>query len=122
MQMQSILEGFEYVASDSVPSVTLDNQRRFYLNSSARRLIDAKPYDRLAIAYSPSEKAIAIVRPGADAEGDLLTSNYTVDKRYYMSARHFSNYYGYDPVGAPYTFNYERGSSDGRAFVFRLAR
>src|SRR5690625_4342177 len=59
---ESLLTGFEIVASDSVPSITLDNQRRFYINTSARRLMDVKPYERLALAYHPEMKAVAIVR------------------------------------------------------------
>lgn len=122
MQKTLDLSEFEYVASDSVPSITLDNQRRFYINTSARRLMGVKPYERIAVAYSPTSKSIAIVRPGADASAEMLTSNYSIDRRHYMSARHFSRQYGYDPEGAPYTFVYERGASDGRTFIFRLAR
>lgn len=119
--MSDILSGFEYVASDSVPSITLDNQRRFYINSSARRLMEVKPYARIAVAYNAVNKELAIVKLGSDASGDALTSNYSVDRRHYMSARHFSRHYGYEPEGAPYTFIYERGASDGRTFVFRLS-
>lgn len=120
-----ILEGFEIVASDAVPSITLDNQRRFYLSSSAQRLMNVKPYERLALAYNPQEKAIAIVKPQATApsereSAEYATSNYSVDKRFYMSARHFANKYGYSPAQAPYSFVYERGASDGSVFIFRL--
>ena len=130
MKQSQILEGFEIVASDSVPSITLDNQRRFYINTSARRLMDVKPYERLALAYHPEMKAVAIVRAAPDADekamtefsnpAELSTSNYSVDKRYYMSARHFAEQYGYPPEEAPYYFVYERGASDGSVFIFRL--
>src|SRR5690625_1608522 len=132
MNQSHMLEGFEIVASDSVPSITLDNQRRFYINTSARRLMDVKPYERLALAYHPEMKAIAIVRVAPDADekatsefsnpAELSTSNYLVDKRYYMSARHFVEQYGYPPEEAPYYFVYERGASDGSVFIFRLSR
>src|SRR5690625_4148035 len=115
----ALLDGFEIVASDGIPSITLDNQRRFYVNSSARRLMDVKPYQRLAIAYNPSSKSLAFVFVDA-RRGEYATSNYAVDKRYYMSARHFAGHYGYKPEGAPYNFVYERGASDGSVFVFRL--
>ena len=119
MPNDSILEGFEIVPSDSVPYITLDNQRRFYLNASARRLMDVKPYERLALAYNSIDRAIAVLRPNENGE-DYALSNYNVDKRYYMSARHFSKQYGYDSDKAPYTFVYDRGASDGSAFIFRL--
>jgi len=121
MPNDSILEGFEIVPSDSVPYITLDSQRRFYLNASARRLMDVKPYERLALAYNSIDRAIAVLRPNESGE-DFALSNYNVDKRYYMSARHFSKQYGYDADKAPYTFVYDRGASDGSAFIFRLVQ
>ena|SRR5690625_4119556 len=128
MEKEFILDGFDltgftFVESDGVPSITLDNQRRFYVNTTARRLMNVRPYDRLAIAYRAEDKSLAIVKnTSAAAGGDMATSNYNVDKRYYLSARHFSKQFGYEPAGAPYTFAYERGASDGSAFVFRLVR
>lgn len=113
-----MLEGFEYVPSDGVPFITLDNQRRFYFNKSARSLLDIKPYGRMSIAYNPSEKALAIVKDSKDAHAEM--SVYAVDKRYYMSARKFAGIYAYPPEHAPYEFVYERGSSDGNIFIFRL--
>lgn len=121
---ETLLTGFEIVASGGVPAITLDNQRRFYLNTSARRLMSVSPYERLAIAYNPSDKRLAIVKPTAGLtakeSAEYATSNYTVDKRYYMSARHFARTRGYDVGHAPYTFVYDRGSSDGNVFIFRL--
>lgn len=123
MDKSELLNGFEIVPSDAVPAITLDNQRRFYINTSARRLMDVKPYERLAVAYNPSAKAIAVVKPAADtgADPEYLTSNFTLDKRFYMSARHFARQYKYDDGKAPYNFVYERGSGKGDAFIFRLA-
>lgn len=126
MSNLELLDGFEIVASDSVPSITLDKQRRFYLNTSARRLMGVEPYGRLSLAYNADIKAIAIIRPNAvlpsHESSELLTSVYSIDKRYYMSARHFASNYGYPSEQAPYMFDYDRGSSDGNVFIFRLRR
>ena len=116
----NILAGFEFVPSDGVPFITLDNQRRFYLNASARKLIGVKPYDRVSIAYKPAEQALAIVKNANDIHAEL--SQYFVDKRYYMSARKFATTYAFDADKAPYEFVYDRGSSDGDVFIFRLKR
>src|SRR5690606_33422013 len=118
MSNEDILAGFEFVPSDGVPFITLDNQRRFYLNSSARKLIGVKPYDRVSIAYKPTEQALAIVKNSSDLHAEI--SQYFVDKRYYMSARKFATTYAYAPEQAPYEFVYDRGSSDGNVFIFRL--
>ena len=113
-----MLEGFEFVPSDGVPFITLDNQRRFYLNKSARKLLGINPYGRIAIAYNSSKKALAIVKDSRDSHAEM--SVYAVDKRYYMSARKFADIYTYPSEQAPYEFGYERGSSDGNIFIFRL--
>src|SRR5699024_3080291 len=106
MKIANLLEGFEIVESDAIPTLTLDNQRRFYINTSARRLMGVKPYERLALAYHPEMKAVAIVRAAPDADkkatSEFSTSNYSIDKRYYMSARHFVEQYGYRSDDAEY--------------------
>ena len=117
----SLLEGFEFVPSDGVPAINLDKQRRFYINSSAQKLLGIKPYQRLSVLYDPVSMSLAIARPEAVSNmSDSATSNYNVDKRYYMSARKFTEMYGYSSDNAPYSFEYDRGSSDGKVFVFRL--
>lgn len=117
-----ILEGFEFVPSDGVPSITLDNNRRFYLNSSARRLLDVKPYDRLAVLYKASTQSLAVAKPYVvDELTNAGVSNYNVDKRHYMSARKFVNLYGFSMNSAPFTFEYDLASNDGGVFIFQLA-
>ncbi len=117
----SLLDGFEFVPSDGVPAINLDKQRRFYINSSAQKLLGVRPYQRLAILYDPMSRCLAIARPEAVADmSDAATSNYNVDKRYYMSARKFASMFGYDSDKAPYSFEYDRGDSNGKVFVFRL--
>lgn len=120
-EIADMLEGFEFVPSDGVPFITLDNQRRFYLNSSARRLLDVRPYDRVIVGYRPMDKKLAIIKtdkPLPDKDASL--SDYFIDKRYYMSARKFASTYAYVPEEAPYEFVYDKASSDGDVFIFRL--
>lgn len=118
-----LLSGFQFVESDGAPFITLDKQRRFYLNSSARKLVDVKPYDVVSIAYNAETKSVAIVK-GGQQTAERSTSVYPIDKRYYLSARHFSNTHGYPPEGAPYYFEYVKGSAEGPAassvFIFKL--
>lgn len=122
MPASEILEGFEFVPSDGIPAINLDKQRRFYVNSSAQKLLGVKPYDRLSVLYNALERSLAIVRPEAvSGMESAATSQYNVDKRYYMSARKFTDIYGYSIAKAPYRFVYDRGSSDGNVFVFILA-
>ena len=106
--------------ADGTPSITLDNQRRFYINTAARKLLGIKPYTRLAIAYRAADKALAIVKPGVidDIHADL--AQYVIDKRYYMSAKRFVKQHPFPIEEAPYKFAYDRGSSDGKVFIFRL--
>lgn len=117
-----VLSGFEVVESDSVPFITLDRFKRFYINTSARRLLNAKPYKRMALAYNPTEQAIAILTDPDALPINTTTSNYNVDKRFYMSARHFCNKYAFDAGGAPYFFDYNKSDESGSVFVFKLRK
>ena len=118
----SFLDGFEIVPPDSQPFITLDNQRRFYLNSSLRKFIGVKAYDRVALAYRADDKSLALLT--GEAAAVISAPTYHVDKRHYMSARRFCAEYNYDADKAPYTFVFDRssGASNGVSgiFVFRL--
>lgn len=120
-EYSDMLDGFEFVPADGAPFITLDNQRRFYINRTARKLLGVKPYDRLAVAFRADNKALAIVKPGVidDIHADL--AQYVIDKRYYMSAKRFVKQHPFPIEEAPYKFAYDRGSSDGKVFIFRLA-
>lgn len=115
----ALLTGFEFVPSDGLPVITLDKQRRFYLNAALRSFIGVQAYDRIALAYSPSDQALAVVKPGAGiAEAD--NAYYSVDGRHYISARKFLQRYPIILEGAPLFFEYDRGGSNGNVFIFRL--
>lgn len=116
--ISSFLDGFEVVPPDSQPFITLDNQRRFYLNASLRKFIGIKAYDRVALLYRHDKKEIAVL--SEDAAQVIDAPLYNVDKRHYMSARRFCADYGYDVGQAPYTFEYVKGESTGGVFIFRL--
>ena len=73
---------------------------------------------RLVALFNSFDKALAIVKESKDSHAEM--SVYAVDKRYYMSERKFADIYAYPPEQAPYVFVYERGSSDGNIFIFRL--
>lgn len=119
--IQSMLAGFEFVESDGIPFVTLDRHRRFYLNVTTRRLIGIKAHMRVALAYNADESSLAIVKPDAVADDvHASVSHYFVDKRYYLSARKFIERYAFPIEQAPFLFVYDRGSSDGSVFIFRL--
>src|SRR5690625_2481729 len=124
--MNTLLAGFEFVPADNPASLTLDNQMRIYINATARRLLDIKPYDRLAVAYRSDKHELAIVKDyaGKDSQSraEYLTSNFAVDKRYYLHTRVLARLYGFSEKQAPYRFDYERGASDGSIFVFRLIK
>ena len=117
-KLSALLTGFEFVPSDGLPVVTLDKQRRFYLNAALRSFIGVQAYDRIAIAYNPTESTLAIVKPGAGiTEAD--NAYYSVDGRHYVSARRFLQRYPIDLTDAPLFFEYVEGA-DGNVFVFKM--
>jgi len=122
-ESSALLDGFEYVPTDGLPFITLDNQRRFYINATVRKLLGIKPYQRLVLMYRVHDRSLAVIKDNGvtPTSANANTASYFVDKRYYMSARKFSEQYAYGGEGAPYSFVYDRGSSDGSVFIFRLS-
>lgn len=115
-----LLAGFESVPADAIPFITLDTQKRFYLNASLRKLIGIKAHDRVALAYNSDSRSLAILS-GSAAEV-IPNTSYFVDNRHYMSARRFCAEYRYDVSKAPYTFEFQRaGTADG-VYLFKLTK
>lgn len=115
-----LLAGFETVPSDGLPFITIDKQRRFYLNATLRKMVDIKAYDRVSLAYNPVEKTLAILT--GDAASAIASTNYLVNGRHYMSAIRFCNDYQYDVMKAPYAFEFQRAGSVAGIYLFKLAR
>jgi len=115
-----LLDGFESVPADAIPFITLDTQKRFYLNASLRKLIGIKAHDRVALAYNSDTRSLAVLS-GSAAEV-IPNTSYFVDNRHYMSARRFCAEYRYDVAKAPYTFVFQRaGTADG-VYLFKLTK
>src|SRR5690625_1862343 len=105
-----------------MPTLTLDKFYRLYINRSARRMIDVKPYDMLSLAYRHDTHEIAIIKASdrftARWSAELLTSVFPLDKRHYLHVKVFARLYNVK-VDEPVKYAYNRGASDGRVFVFR---
>lgn len=120
-EAKSLLEGFSFVESDGRPSITLDKSRRFYLNTAAQKLLRAKPFYTMSISYNVIDRALAVITNSDLAINDEVhTSWYNVDKRFYMSARHFANEYAFNPENAPFHFDYTKGSDKSGIFIFKM--
>lgn len=122
MSYNDLLDGFEIVHAVDMPALTLDKFYRLYINRSARRLIDAKPYDMLSLAYRHDTHEIAIIKASDRFDerwsAELMTSVFPLDKRHYLHVKVFARLYNVK-VGEPVKYVYNRGASDGRVFVFR---
>lgn len=118
MNISDFIKDFEFIEGDSVPEITLDKNGRFYLSATARKLIpDSTPYSTLVIGYNAEHKAL-VVMPSKYAPTQARIATYRIDARHYMSARAFAKEYGF--YGKRVVFRYERGMSDGSAFIFKL--
>lgn len=113
-----LLDGFESVPSDAMPFITLDTQKRFYLNATLRKMIGISAYDRVSLAYQPETHRLAILT--GNAASAISNTNYLVDGRHYMSARRFMAEYRYDVGKAPYTFEFQRSGSVKGIYFFKL--
>lgn len=112
------LEGFSFIPSDGVPFITLDKQRRFYFNSSTRKMFGLRAYSQIAIGYNSDTRSLAVVTKNADR----LPPNfiYMLDKRCYASARRFVSEYRIDVSEEPLTYMFERSTSVDGVYIFRL--
>lgn len=113
------LAGFTFVASDGAPFITLDTQRRFYFNTSLRKMFGLRAYSKVAIGYNAATKSIAVLTKNLDAVPANFT--YVLDKRHYASARKFVAEFRIDIDKAPLTYVFDRGTSVDGVFIFRLA-
>lgn len=118
--LDPLLDGFESVPADAIPFITLDTQKRFYLNASLRKLIGIKAHDRVSLAYKPDVHTLAILT--GDASDAIPNTSYFVDKRHYMSARRFCAEYRYDIGKAPYTFVFQRAGTVDGVYLFKLTK
>lgn len=117
MDINEFIADFEFVEGDRLAEITLDKNGRFYLNGSVRTLMpDVAPYTTLIIGYNATHKALLVMR-SESAPVQARIATYRIDARYYMSARAFAKEYGFE--GKRTTFRYERGMSDGSAFIFK---
>ena len=123
MSYDELLDGFEIVHAVDMPALTLDKFYRLYINRSARRLIDVKPYDVISIAYRRNPEEIALIKAGdkfsPQLSSELSASVFPLDKRHYLHVKVFARLYNVKVGNEPVKYVYDRGASDGRVFVFR---
>jgi|SRR5690625_858660 len=121
--IDEMLDGFDIVPAVDMPALTLDKFYRLYINRSARRMIDVKPYDVVSIAYRRNPEEIALIKAGGRFEQrratELMASVFPLDKRYYLHVKVFARLYNVKVGNEPIKYVYDRGASDGRLFVFR---
>lgn len=123
MSYDEMLDGFDIVPAVDLPAITLDKFYRLYINRSARRLIDVKPYDVISLAYRRNPDEIALIKAGGRFEqrraAELMASVFPLDKRHYLHVKVFARLYNVKVGNEPVKYVYDRGASDGRLFVFR---
>lgn len=112
------LGGYTFIPADGTPFITLDKQRRFYFNTSLRKMFGLHAYSKVAIGYSPDTKSIAIITKDVGAVPPNYT--YVLDKRCYASARRFVSEFRINVKDEPLTYVFERNTSVDGVFIFRL--
>lgn len=101
------------------PSITLDSFDRFYISAGAREVLKVRPMDRIAFAYNPSKKILAVVVSNLKS----FTSDYisSLDSRYYAKASYFVRYFGLKRKDAtPRYFDYVGEASVRGVYLFKL--
>ncbi len=97
------MPNFEWISNDDAPFLTVDNQRRIYFNSGSRTLLGVEPYQRWIVGYDQANKRLILAKP--DVVKAVNVAPFSVDKRYYMSARKFVSKLGIEDE-LPLNFRY----------------
>lgn len=113
------LDGFSFMPSDGVPFITIDKSRRFYFNSSLRKMFGISAYSKVAIGYNADTKSIAIITKDVGTVPPNFT--YILDKRHYASARKFVAENRIDVSKGAFTYVFERSTSVDGVYIFRLS-
>jgi len=97
---------FEWISNvdPTTPFLTVDSQRRIYFNSGTRALLGVKAGQRWLIGFDPANKRLLLAKP--DVVKAVNVAPFSVDKRFYMSARKFVEKLGLTPFDLPMNFHY----------------
>lgn len=115
---------FEWISNvdANTPFLTVDSQRRIYFNSGTQALLGVKPHQRWLVGYDPANKRLILAKP--DIVKAVNVAPFSVDKRFYMSARKFVDKTGMTAADLPLNFYFvehvtaANGSYPAGSYVF----
>lgn len=111
---------FEWISNIDVPFLTIDSQRRIYLNTDARKLLELEPYDLIYIGFDSINERLVLAKPSEINPPEVKP--FPLDRRYYMNARRFVSKLGLERR-VPLKFVYIGKSVEGypkNSYVFQL--
>ncbi|MEK3887274.1 hypothetical protein [Bacillus sp. FSL K6-3431] len=97
---------FEWISNvdANAPFLTVDSQRRIYFNSGTRALLGVEAHQRWLIGFDPANKRLILAKP--DIVKAVNVAPFSVDKRFYMSARKFVDKLGLESSDLPMNFRF----------------
>ena|SRR6185312_7443700 len=114
---------FEWISNDAQPFLTVDSLRRIYFNSGTRALLGVEAGQRWLIGHDPANKRLILAKPAIVKAVNIAP--FSVDKRFYMSARKFIDKMGLSPADLPLNFSYvehvtvAKGAYPAGSYVFQ---
>ena len=87
------------------PTITIDNQRRIYISTEARKLLGLNaPGFRLIFAFDKANQRIVVAKPEVVRAPDVMP--FTFDKRNYAHAKRMVRDMGYSDAELPLKFEF----------------
>lgn len=115
----SLLEGFTFVPNKGMAQIFIGKRNRLYLKGDITTLLDITPGRRVLIAYRPTDKAFAIVKPTAKSvTDDMRAAGYFVSKRKDVTCAKLFREFDLDQYEGQ-TFYADTASLSGNVVIFK---
>lgn len=95
---------FEWLSNDAPPFLTVDNQRRIYVNSGCRNLLGIMPYQQWLVGYDYANKRLILAKD--ELVNAVNVVPFKVDKKYYIHAKKLTNKLGLGASELPIKFRF----------------
>lgn len=86
------------------PTITIDNQRRIYISTEARKLIGLTSPFRLIVAFDKANQRVVVAKPEIVRAPNAVPFQF--DKRHYAHAKRMVRELGFTDAELPLRFEY----------------
>lgn len=114
-----LLAGFTFVPNKGMSQIYVGKRNRLYLKGDVLSQLGIKPRSRVLIAYNPTEKAFAVIKPSAPSlSAEMREAGYFVSNRKDVTAAKLLRQFNLDKYEGQ-TFYADTASLSGNVVIFK---